>query len=428
MHWWHLKCHLQSMALYKIPNKSSITVNHPASLMAQGRGRQPKQPVLSSPPPIPAGLDLSLSCIGVIWCCRIVVLRHCCMVLSHHHCCVLSCGFVVACWCIVVLHSCHVVVPHCLVVSEGGWNESAMTHQTGMMNDDQCCHLSFGCHVAISNMAPGFCMVISSVIGCLGSWVAVGVHGWSGSLYLIVGIGCCVVAVVGGIVVWWLWWLNEERRNVTCCDISVMFKLTHEITWIISHDNHIVYTVNTPSPGPVLGQPQLRWNSALRAGLSPAKLCPASSTNLVWPFYLWNPPELGRNYRGTIKTSKQQPGPPHTTGHRPAPGNFHEDSGSGEEFDFTPVNEHTPDGDVLDAPWPVSPNSVKPVAGSATSTQPATPSEQTSESSWSRTAPDIVFFFLNVDKRFPQWPELYARHASIWLSTITYVVLTRIVV
>ena len=80
-------------------------------------------------------------------------------------------------------------------------------------------------------------------------------------------------------------------------------------------------------------------------------------------------------------------------GRRPAPGNSCEDSGSGEEFDFTPVNEHTPDGDVPDAPRPVSPISVEPVAGSATSTRPATPSEQASESSRSRTAPDIDFFF-----------------------------------
>ena len=66
--------------------------------------------------------------------------------------------------------------------------------------------------------------------GHLGSWAAIGICGQSGSLYLIVGIGHCVVAVVSGVIVWWLWWLMEERRNVTCCDISVMFKLTHEIT------------------------------------------------------------------------------------------------------------------------------------------------------------------------------------------------------
>ena len=49
-------------------------------------------------------------------------------------------------------------------------------------------------------------------------------------LYLVVGIGRRVVAVIRGVVVWWLWWLMEERRNVTRCDMSVMFKLTHEIT------------------------------------------------------------------------------------------------------------------------------------------------------------------------------------------------------
>ena len=49
-------------------------------------------------------------------------------------------------------------------------------------------------------------------------------------MYLVVGVGRHVVAVVGGVVVWWLWWLEEEKRNVTHCDISVMFKLTCEIT------------------------------------------------------------------------------------------------------------------------------------------------------------------------------------------------------
>ena len=66
--------------------------------------------------------------------------------------------------------------------------------------------------------------------GRLGSWGAVGVRGRSGSLYLVVGVGCRVVAVVGGVVAWWLWWLNEERRNVTRCDTSVMCKLTRKIT------------------------------------------------------------------------------------------------------------------------------------------------------------------------------------------------------
>ena len=65
--------------------------------------------------------------------------------------------------------------------------------------------------------------------------------------------------------------------------------------------------------------------------------------------------------RGRGRQPRQQPAPPRTAGHRPAPGNFREDSGSGEEFDFTPVDEHTPDGDVPDAPRPVSPISVEPV-------------------------------------------------------------------
>ena len=58
----------------------------------------------------------------------------------------------------------------------------------------------------------------------------VGVRGRSVSLYLVVGVGRHLVVVVGGVVVWWLWWLMEERKYVTHCDISVMFKLTHEIT------------------------------------------------------------------------------------------------------------------------------------------------------------------------------------------------------
>ena len=91
--------------------------------------------------------------------------------------------------------------------------------------------------------------------------------------------------------------------------------------------------------------------------------------------------------QGRGRQPRQQPG------RRAAPANFREDSGYGEEFDFTPMDEHTPDVDVPDAPRPVSPISVEPVAGSATSTRPATPSELTSESSCSRTAPDIDFFF-----------------------------------
>ena len=49
-------------------------------------------------------------------------------------------------------------------------------------------------------------------------------------MYLVVGVGRRVVAVICGVIVWWLWWFMEERRNVTHCDMSVMFKLTCEIT------------------------------------------------------------------------------------------------------------------------------------------------------------------------------------------------------
>ena len=70
----------------------------------------------------------------------------------------------------------------------------------------------------------------SSVSGRLGLWAAISVRRWSGSLYLVVGVGRRVVAVIRSVVVWLLWWLMEERRNVTRCDMSVMFELTREIT------------------------------------------------------------------------------------------------------------------------------------------------------------------------------------------------------
>ena len=82
------------------------------------------------------------------------------MVLSRRRHCALSRGFVVVCWRVVVPRSCRVVVPRRLVVSEGGWSESAMTHQTGTTNDDQCRRSLFGCHIAISDVAPGFRMVV----------------------------------------------------------------------------------------------------------------------------------------------------------------------------------------------------------------------------------------------------------------------------
>ena len=75
-----------------------------------------------------------------------------------------------------------------------------MTHQTGTMNNNQCCHSLFGCHVAISDET---CVIVSVhewsfgfVDSHLGSWAANGICGRSVSLYLIVGIGRCVVVVV----------------------------------------------------------------------------------------------------------------------------------------------------------------------------------------------------------------------------------------
>ncbi|EDR08984.1 uncharacterized protein LACBIDRAFT_296634 [Laccaria bicolor S238N-H82] len=102
--------------------------------------------------------------------------------------------------------------------------------------------------------------------------------------------------------------------------------------------------------------------------------------------------------RGRGRKTTQQPAPPRTAGRRAAPVNFREDPGSGEEFDFTPLDEHSADEDVQ---RPISPASVEPVAGSAASTRPVTPSERASEPSRSRTAPDIDCFFERGSKAPP---------------------------
>ncbi|EDQ99474.1 uncharacterized protein LACBIDRAFT_334966 [Laccaria bicolor S238N-H82] len=102
--------------------------------------------------------------------------------------------------------------------------------------------------------------------------------------------------------------------------------------------------------------------------------------------------------QGRGRKPTQQPAPPRTAGHRAAPVNFREDPSSGEEFNFTPLDEHSADEDVQ---RPISPTSVEPVAGSAASTRPVTPSEQASEPSHSRTAPDIDFFFEHGSKAPP---------------------------
>jgi hypothetical protein len=91
---------------------------------------------------------------------------------------------------------------------------------------------------------------------------------------------------------------------------------------------------------------------------------------------------------------QQQPAPRPTAGRRAAPVNFREDPGSGEDFDFTHLDdEQSADEDVQHVQRPISPASVEPAAGSAASTRPVTPSEQASESSRSRTAPDIDFLY-----------------------------------
>ena len=64
----------------------------------------------------------------------------------------------------------------------------------------------------------------------LRSWPVVCICRRSVSMYIVVGGGRRVVVVVGSVVLWSLWWLMEEKKNVTRCDIRVMFKLTRKIT------------------------------------------------------------------------------------------------------------------------------------------------------------------------------------------------------
>ena len=114
-----------------------------------------------------------------------------------------------------------------------------------------------------------------------------------------------LLAFAGGWVCctsWWalgtMWWLMEERKNVTCCDIHVMFKLTREIRWIFSHDNHI-FAVNTPSPGPSLAEVKFSpqgWPQSCQA-----------QPLLSYQFNMAILPLKSTSYRGTIKTSQCQP-------------------------------------------------------------------------------------------------------------------------
>jgi len=124
------------------------------------------------------------------------------------------------------------------------------------------CWLSF-----VSQVVIGFGGRSVSFVGSrLHLWVVIFIF-WlvvvMGRSWVVIGIRCHVVVAVGG-VVGLCSWLVEERSDVTGCDISVMFKLTHEIsvmfklaheiTCTISHDFLTVYSQNLS----VLVQPQQR--------------------------------------------------------------------------------------------------------------------------------------------------------------------------
>ena len=269
----------------------------------------------------------------------IVAMHHCHLIALHHHYTLLS-------GCCHAVSSSHRHCPHCVLivlimwlhcVSGSPWlNVACVTKITATMNNDQCCHSSFG------NVAPGFCIneltseegwVYSpglvathvhswdlAVIHKPGSrwfwWAFIVVCGWLSSfvgrhLRFLAGhgdralMGCswhwvsCVVAI-GSVVGLWLW-LVEERSDVTSCDISVMFKPAHEITCTISCD-FLQFTVKTPQSW---SSPWQRWNSALRAGLSPAELMWDPPSN----FYLWKPPKLGRAQQELQGDNKDLMGP-----------------------------------------------------------------------------------------------------------------------
>ena len=142
-------------------------------------------------------------------------------------------------------------------------------------------------------------------------WVAVFVCGWSslffgwsgwwggGGLLLALGIMLWLLLVVLlGCGSGWL----KKGSDVTSCDISVMFKLTCEITCTISCDFLAVYSKNpsvlVQSLAEVKFSPQ-GWSQSCWAWVRPTcQLLPLKTTQ-AWQSLA----ELSRNYRGTIMTS-----------------------------------------------------------------------------------------------------------------------------
>jgi len=148
------------------------------------------------------------------------------------------------------------------------------------MNNDIGYHSLFGCHIADQNMAPGFCInelcgeewVYSpgQVTTHVCSWVLAVVREPGSSVHCRLWAAvfiCGKLSLFFGQLWWWgghglalaldvMSWLLlaallgcgsgwlKKGSDVTSCDISVMFKLTHEITCTISHDFLAVYSKN----------------------------------------------------------------------------------------------------------------------------------------------------------------------------------------
>jgi len=123
----------------------------------------------------------------------------------------------------------------------------------------------------------------------------------TGHLWVVVGVGHRVMVAIGGVVGLWLW-LVEGRSDVTGCDINVMFKLACEITCTISHDFLAVHSKN-PSvlvqSWSNLGRGEIQPSGLVSVLLSSGEAHLPTSTSENHPSLA----KLGRNYRGTIRTS-----------------------------------------------------------------------------------------------------------------------------